>query len=181
MGVSTFTGNKQSLPGKLVELNFSGHADDVLPSEMNKNMNTDAVINAKVVDISFNNSYINESVLLANQTMTEDIDIYEIPPSLVIILSIFYGIIILTALVGNALVIYVVVVSPRMRTVTNFYIANLAFADVTIAMFAFPFQFHAALVQRWDLPAFMCQFCPTIGVLSVNISIFTLVAIALDR
>ena len=181
MGFSTFTGNKQSLPGKLVELNFSGHADDVLPSEMNKNMNTDAVINAKVVDISFNNSYINESVLLANQTMTEDIDIYEIPPSLVIILSIFYGIIILTALVGNALVIYVVVVSPRMRTVTNFYIANLAFADVTIAMFAFPFQFHAALVQRWDLPAFMCKFCPTIGVLSVNISIFTLVAIALDR
>ena len=34
-----------------------------------------------------------------------------------------------------------------MRTVTNMYIANLAFADVTIALFAIPFQFHAALLQ----------------------------------
>jgi len=46
---------------------------------------------------------------------------------------------------------------------------------------SFSLQFHAALLQRWDLPEFMCQFCPTVAVLSVNISIFTLVAISLDR
>lgn len=107
--------------------------------------------------------------------------LYEVPTFVVVILSIFYGIISLTAFVGNSLVIYVVVISRRMRTVTNMYIANLAFADVTIAVFAIPFQFHAALLQRWDLPAFMCQFCPTVQILSVNISIFTLVAISLDR
>lgn len=110
-----------------------------------------------------------------------EVDIYKVPTSLVIVLSVFYSFIIMTALTGNILVIYVVIVSPRMRTVTNFYIANLAFADVTIAMFCIPFQFHAALVQRWDLPEFMCQFCPTVGVFSVNSSIFTLVAISLDR
>ena len=109
------------------------------------------------------------------------VDIYKVPISLIALLSVFYGIIILVALVGNILVIYVVFVSPRMRTVTNFYIANLAFADVTISMFTIPFQFHAAVVQRWDLPVFMCKFCPTVGVFSVNSSIFTLVAIALDR
>ena len=37
------------------------------------------------------------------------------------------------------------------------------------------------LYCRWDLPEFMCQFCPTVQILSVNVSIFTLVAIALDR
>ena len=127
-------------------------------------------------------NYHSDETRMLNKTLEEDsIDIYEIPNSLVIVLSILYGAIILTALLGNTLVIYVVIVSPRMRTVTNFYIANLAFADVTIAMFAFPFQFHAALMQRWDLPEFMCKFCPTVGVLSVNISIFTLVALALDR
>ena len=127
-------------------------------------------------------NYYSDETSMLNKTSEEDsIDIYEIPNSLVIVLSILYGAIILTALLGNSLVIYVVIVSPRMRTVTNFYIANLAFADVTIAMFAFPFQFHAALMQRWDLPEFMCKFCPTVGVLSVNISIFTLVALALDR
>ena len=136
-------------------------------------------------DASFNTSEDTENIssydtenYIANSVET---NIYKVPISLIVILSVFYGFIILVALIGNILVIYVVFVSPRMRTVTNFYIANLAFADVTIAMFNIPFQFHAAVVQRWDLPVFMCKFCPTIGVFSVNSSIFTLVAIALDR
>ena len=37
------------------------------------------------------------------------------------------------------------------------YIANLALADVTIGMFAIPFQFQAILLQRWALPPFMCK------------------------
>ena len=32
----------------------------------------------------------------------------------------------------------------------------------------FLLQFRAALVQRWDLPAFMCQFCPFAQILSVS-------------
>ena len=151
--------------------------------KMDETAKHDEAITVNTMTMSDTNDlyYINGSNA-SNDTLPENqIDIYEIPNSLVVILSILYGVIILTALIGNTLVIYVVTVSPRMRTVTNFYIANLAFADVTIAMFAFPFQFHAALAQRWDLPAFMCKFCPTVGILSVNISIFTLVAIALDR
>ncbi len=69
--------------------------------------------------------------------------LYEVPPSVVALLSCLYGLISLAALVGNSLVMYVVAVAPRMRTVTNFYIANLAFADVTIALFAIPFQVRA--------------------------------------
>ena len=123
----------------------------------------------------------NEDIKQTYESTSNVTEIYKVPKSIVIILCAFYAFIILTAVIGNVFVIYVVVVSQRMRTVTNFYIANLAFADVTIAMFCIPFQFHAALVQRWDLPEFMCQLCPTVGVFSVNSSIFTLVAISLDR
>jgi leucokinin receptor len=42
-------------------------------------------------------------------------------------------------------------------------------------------QFQAALLQRWNLPHFMCAFCPFVQVLSVNVSVFTLTAIAVDR
>jgi leucokinin receptor len=42
-------------------------------------------------------------------------------------------------------------------------------------------QFQAALLQRWNLPHFMCPFCPFVQVLSVNVSVFTLTAIAVDR
>jgi len=54
-------------------------------------------------------------------------------------------------------------------------------ADVMIGMFSIPFQFQAAVLQRWVLPDFMCPFCPFIQILSVNVSIFTLTAIAIDR
>lgn len=43
------------------------------------------------------------------------------------------------------------------------------------------FKFQAALLQRWNLPTLMCPFCPFVQVLSVNVSIFTLTAIAIDR
>ena len=52
-----------------------------------------------------------------------------------------------------------------MRTVMNLYIGNLALADVTIAVLYIPFQFQAALLNRWNLPSFMCKLCPFVQVL----------------
>jgi len=54
----------------------------------------------------------------------------------------------------------------RMNTVINIYIGNLAIADIIIALFCIPFQFQAAILQRWDLPEFMCKLCPFIQVSS---------------
>ena len=56
-----------------------------------------------------------------------------------------------------------------MQTVTNYYISALALSDVVLALFCIPFQFRAALMQRWDLPEFMCQFCPFMQTLSVGL------------
>ena len=51
-----------------------------------------------------------------------------------------------------------------MRTVINIYIGNLALADCIIAVFCIPFQFQAALLQKWNLPFFMCKLCPFVQV-----------------
>ncbi|XP_054734979.1 RYamide receptor [Anastrepha obliqua] len=107
--------------------------------------------------------------------------LYVAPVEIIIVLSIFYGSISIFAVIGNVLVIWVVVTTRQMRTVTNTYIANLAVADVVIGLFCIPFQFQAALLQRWNLPWFMCGFCPFVQTLSVNVSVFTLIAIAIDR
>ncbi|XP_049271740.1 RYamide receptor isoform X2 [Rhipicephalus sanguineus] len=107
--------------------------------------------------------------------------LYQVPVGFIVLLSIFYGIISLVAVAGNFMVMWIVATSRRMQTVTNFFIANLAVADIIIGLFSIPFQFQAALLQRWVLPEFMCAFCPFVQVLSVNVSIFTLTAIALDR
>ncbi|KAH7980387.1 hypothetical protein HPB49_015478 [Dermacentor silvarum] len=107
--------------------------------------------------------------------------LYQVPVGFIVLLSIFYGLISLVAVAGNFMVMWIVATSRRMQTVTNFFIANLAVADIIIGLFSIPFQFQAALLQRWVLPEFMCAFCPFVQVLSVNVSIFTLTAIALDR
>nr|XP_014277091.1 RYamide receptor-like isoform X2 [Halyomorpha halys] len=107
--------------------------------------------------------------------------LYEPPTYLTVFLSICYISISVAAVVGNGLVIWVILTSRRMRNVTNYYIANLALADIAVGLFAIPFEFQAALLQRWVLPNFMCPFCPFVKTLSISVSIFTLSAIALDR
>ena len=42
-------------------------------------------------------------------------------------------------------------------------------------------HFQAILLQEWTLPSFMCKFCPFISNLSVNVSVFTLIFISIDR
>ncbi|CAN7995628.1 unnamed protein product, partial [Ixodes hexagonus] len=107
--------------------------------------------------------------------------LYEVPLEVIALLSFCYGTISLVAVVGNAFVLWIVATSRRMRTETNYLIANLAISDIIIGLFSIPFHFQAALLQRWLLPHFMCAFCPFVQVVSVNVSIFTLTAIAVDR
>ncbi|XP_023161446.1 RYamide receptor [Drosophila hydei] len=125
--------------------------------------------------------HVHEELLPGAEEEAEFERLYAAPAEIVALLSIFYGGISILAVIGNTLVIWVVATTRQMRTVTNMYIANLAFADVIIGLFSIPFQFQAALLQRWNLPYFMCGFCPFVQALSVNVSVFTLTAIAIDR
>ena len=92
-----------------------------------------------------------------------------------------YGVVTIVSVYGNALILWVVSTTKSLQNVNNLLIINLAISDIIIALFCIPFQFYAALVQRWDLPAFMCKLCPFAQTLSVNVNIFTLLLIARDR
>ena len=101
---------------------------------------------------------------IANLTTNSSSDgLYEIPPSIVVLLCIMYISVSLIAVCGNLMVFYVCVVSKKMRNITNMFIANLALADVLIGSLSIPFQFIAALLQRWLLPDVFCQICPTVS------------------
>ena len=120
--------------------------------------------------------------LKVNQNTSLEIsELYDVPIGIILLLAFCYGIVSLCAIIGNGIVLWMVCKSTRMRTVTNIFLANLASADILIGALAIPFQFQAALLQRWVLPEFMCPFCPFIQVISVNVSIFTLTAIAIER
>ncbi|KAF3428518.1 hypothetical protein E2986_12898 [Frieseomelitta varia] len=129
----------------------------------------------------FNSFRVQSIVIVSDGIDWISEDKYEVPIAVLVLLSIAYGTISFLAVVGNSLVMWIIATSRRMQNVTNFFIANLALADIVIGLFAIPFQFQAALLQRWILPHFMCAFCPFVQVLSVNVSVFTLTAIAIDR
>ena len=111
----------------------------------------------------------------------DDVDLYRATAGVVVLLSALYGSLSVAAIIGNALVIAVVATNRGMQTVTNFFIANLSGADVVVGLFSIPFQFQAALLQRWDLPEPLCPIAPFVRDVSVNVSIGALVVIAVDR
>jgi hypothetical protein len=55
-----------------------------------------------------------------------------------IVYFVAYCLVFVVGLIGNSFVIAVVYRSPRMRTVTNFFIVNLAVADVLVIVFCLP-------------------------------------------
>ncbi|XP_060575607.1 neuromedin-K receptor-like, partial [Ruditapes philippinarum] len=131
-----------------------------------------------VLDILARMSLQNKSL---NTSLFPDVDMYEVPTFVVALLALLYGSISVIAIIGNGLVIVVIARDKRMQTVTNIFIANLAFADVILGMFTIPFQFHPALHQRWDFPEFLCKLAPSVKVLSVSVSVITLTVISVDR
>lgn len=58
--------------------------------------------------------------------------------SISVILTLAYTIVFFVGIVGNSFVVAIVCRSPRMRTVTNYFIVNLAFADILVLLFCLP-------------------------------------------
>ncbi|XP_044756803.1 RYamide receptor isoform X2 [Coccinella septempunctata] len=92
-----------------------------------------------------------------------------------------YAIIFVVALVGNLFVCYVVLASPRMRTVTNYFILNLSIGDVLITILCVPFTCISMMNQYWPFGSFLCPVISYVQAISVFISAYTLVAISIDK
>lgn len=96
--------------------------------------------------------------------------------------SFLYFAIFCVALVGNGLVCYVVRATPRMQTVTNYFIANLALGDILMSLFCVPFSFMSQLVlNHWPFGVTLCRLVNYSQAVSVLVSAYTLVALAADR
>lgn len=57
---------------------------------------------------------------------------------LTVVYCVAYVTVFIVGLIGNSFVIAVVLRSPRMRTVTNYFIVNLAAADILVIVFCLP-------------------------------------------
>lgn len=95
---------------------------------------------------------------------------------------VFYITILIFAVLGNSIVVYVVCSSAKMRTVTNYFIANLAVGDLCMAIFCVPFSFLSTLILKyWPFGSELCVTVNYFQAVSVFVSAYTLVAISFDR
>ncbi|XP_035671461.1 neuropeptide FF receptor 2-like [Branchiostoma floridae] len=117
---------------------------------------------------------------VALQNLYADLWLKQSTPVLVVfILS--YLLIFLLCLIGNMMVCFAILRIPRMRTVTNYFLMNLAVSDLLVAFFCIPFTLVDNVILGWQFGDVMCKLTPGVQVVSVAASIFTLVAVAVDR
>ncbi|KAG9508643.1 RYamide receptor, partial [Fragariocoptes setiger] len=118
-----------------------------------------------------------ENCLLSAMARQKEISV---PVKLLFYLA--YTTIFLFGLFGNMLVIYIVWCNKSMHTVTNYFIANLAVSDILLCLFAVPFTpLYLLTFQEWIFGRWLCHLLPYAQGVSVYISAFTLMIIAIDR
>ncbi|XP_062873878.1 neuropeptide FF receptor 1 like 2 [Trichomycterus rosablanca] len=96
-------------------------------------------------------------------------------------LTLAYLFIFLLCMVGNGLVCLIVLENRRMRTVTNLFILNLAVSDLLVGVFCVPTTLVDNLITGWPFTNTVCKMSGLVQGMSVSASVFTLVAIAVDR
>ncbi|XP_034417644.1 cholecystokinin receptor [Cyclopterus lumpus] len=92
-----------------------------------------------------------------------------------------YSLIFCLSVFGNLLIIVVLTVNKRMRTVTNTFLLSLAVSDLMMAIFCMPFTLIPSILKDFIFGAAMCKIVSYFMGLSVSISTFSLVAIAIER
>lgn len=91
-----------------------------------------------------------------------------------------FSIIFLISLGGNVLVCFVVSRRMKLKTVTNYFIMNLAIADLLYTL-CIPFDVYATVNKAWPYGSFVCQMLWPVETLTVTVSGFTLTALSVTR
>ncbi|XP_067084058.1 neuropeptide FF receptor 2a [Osmerus mordax] len=102
-------------------------------------------------------------------------------PSIAAIFIVSYLLIFLVCMVGNGVVCFLVLRSKNMRTVTNLFILNLAVSDLLVGIFCMPTTLLDNIITGWPFGSLVCKMSGMVQGISVSASVFTLVAIAVDR
>nr|UYF08492.1 kisspeptin receptor type 3 [Cynoglossus semilaevis] len=93
----------------------------------------------------------------------------------------FFALIMVVGLVGNALVIRVVTKHQQMKTITNFYIVNLATTDILFLVCCVPFTATLYPLPSWIFGEFMCRLVNYLQQVTAQATCITLSAMSVDR
>ncbi|KAI3356999.1 hypothetical protein L3Q82_003632 [Scortum barcoo] len=99
---------------------------------------------------------------------------------LYVILPVIYSVICAVGLTGNTAVIYVILKAPKMKTVTNMFILNLAIADDLFTL-VLPINIAEHLLHYWPFGEVLCKVILSIDHYNIFSSIYFLTVMSIDR
>ncbi|XP_045542676.1 trissin receptor [Papilio machaon] len=149
------------------------------------NFVTSRVVNAWPIENSTKDFNLKEE--FRNSTIDDDADVFiedEYIFDRTDVRAIFitlYTIVFCCCFFGNLLVILVVTLSRRLRSITNFFLANLAVADLCVGVFCVFQNLTIYLIPSWVFGDFLCKMYQFVHSLSYTASIFILVVICTER
>nr|KAG5699020.1 hypothetical protein BaRGS_025414 [Batillaria attramentaria] len=91
------------------------------------------------------------------------------------------SVIVLCTVVGNVMVLLAVFVNSHLRSTTNYFIVNLAIADLLLGTTVLPFSASLEVFKVWLFGQLFCDIWAAIDVLCCTASIFSLCVISIDR
>ncbi|XP_028828877.1 neuropeptide FF receptor 2-like [Denticeps clupeoides] len=109
------------------------------------------------------------------------VEFYLHKPSVAAVFIVSYLLIFILCMVGNGIVSFIVLRNKNMRTVTNLFILNLAVSDLLVGIFCMPTTLVDNIITGWPFGSIVCKLSGMVQGISVSASVFTLVAIAVDR
>ena len=105
----------------------------------------------------------------------------ELPTDSQATLITLYSVCTVMSVVGNSIVIIVLLRGSRFKTDLSTFLLNLAVADLCMACFCMPFTFTKVMLGKWIFGSCMCPIVLFMQVTSIAVSIYTNMAIGIDR
>ncbi|VEN54689.1 unnamed protein product, partial [Callosobruchus maculatus] len=119
--------------------------------------------------------------ILTNSTSNQVIIHFTLPIYRQVMWCLVYALMVLVATGGNLIVIWIILAHKRMRTVTNYFLLNLSIADAMVSTFNVTFNFVYMLYAHWPFGELYCKIVQFVAILSICASVFSLMAISIDR
>ncbi|XP_050435944.1 orexin receptor type 2-like [Adelges cooleyi] len=97
------------------------------------------------------------------------------------VLIVMHAVVFVVGLIGNALVCVAVYRNRTMRTVTNYFIVNLAVADFLVILICLPPTVLWDVTETWFMGTLACKLVLYFQTVSITVSVMTLTSISIDR
>ena len=97
-----------------------------------------------------------------------------------VIIVVVFAFISLFTVIGNGLVVWIVLTTKRMRTVTNYFLVNLSLGDM-LSVFQIIPNVHYAIINDWIFGLAYCRFSQFFTAFGISLSVLTFTGLTADR